>query len=170
MAGAPTPPLWIAAHEAGHAVALLALGGNIRQPLTSVRVYPYRGDPLWPYPWNGNTKGRLTGYKSAVVALSGPIAEYRVRRWKRGSIDDLLGADHMHATDDLLEAASEGEIADFNAASERAFREARRIVNRNWLAVRAVAREVQLHRWLTARRALQAIEDAGLPHPMDRMH
>jgi hypothetical protein len=105
-------PLWIATHEAGHAVAMLALSGNDPDVFTTVEVFPCDPDPpSWPYSWNGKTMGRTRGYKGAVTSLAGPIAEFRARGCRLGNINDLMERqDYFRALEDCVTAFQAGEV------------------------------------------------------------
>jgi hypothetical protein len=121
----------VSIHEAGHAVANLVLGLQFcaahvydaprqsasRESCLGEVVY----DPEIPYP----------GVYVAIVALAGPIAEARATK------TSLLAVLWSGGSHDM--AAARAALEDSRFTYSYAEREARRLVNRHWPAIQAVA-------------------------------
>jgi hypothetical protein len=129
----PPRPHWrIALHEAGHAVAHVALGAQVRQ--VSIRRTGDTGGRCWP-------ADALPPWESAIVALSGPAAELFMEDEPSDPHRDAVLAS---ADDDIYDFPTAQRLADEagfdvgDAADAAAL-----LVLERWRAIEAVARALR---------------------------
>jgi hypothetical protein len=121
-----------AIHEAGHGVAHVALGGQVRQ--VSVRRAGNTGGRCWP-------ADALPPWESAIVALAGPCAELFIEDEPSAAHRDAVLAS---ADEDIYDFPVAQRLADEHGFShEEAGEAAALLVLDNWKAVEAVARALR---------------------------
>ena len=122
----------LAVHEAGHAVAHVHLGGQVR--LVSMQRPKHTGGHCW-------LADALPPWESAIVALAGPAAEL--------FIEDEPSRDHLdavlrNADEDIHDFPVAQRLADEGGFSyDQAGEAAAQLVLEQWAAVEAVARPLR---------------------------
>jgi hypothetical protein len=122
----------LAMHEAGHAVAIVSLGGQVRQ--VSVRRAGNTGGRCW----GGDA---LPARESAIVSIAGPCAQLFVE-------DEPTDAGRAHvlanADNDSFDFPTAQRLADEHGFSyDEAVDQAALLVLDNWAAIEAVARALR---------------------------
>ena len=157
----------VAVHEAGHAVAFLALG----IPVERVEVFKRHGEKM-PL---GTPQGRCRGTQGnaflpwdAVSLFAGPIAEARHR--KRTVVECLINSGDLRQIDELLAVIP--DEAKRREMSCRCEFMAKRIVRARWTSILALANVLVRHGHvikptldtrlvMNPRRSGAAMEEAG---------
>src|ERR1051325_2348732 len=96
-------PLWIAAHESGHAVALMVMIPTAAFHSISI----YRKGSSWDGRVSYARRNLLTDFQHAVVACCGPYAEHRVRRLPRSNTDLSMWSHDYSVIDERIWEAEE---------------------------------------------------------------
>jgi hypothetical protein len=142
-------PLWIAAHESGHAVALMVM-----IPATAFHsISLYRSGSGWDGRVSYARRSLLTDFQHAVVACCGPYAEHRVRRLPRSNTDFFMWSHDYSVIDEAICDLEEAGGAPFT--HNDVLRQVRRLMRQSWPAVLRVAEALRETRYLTHRRACQ---------------
>jgi len=135
-------PFWLAAHEAGHAIARLHLvaawrrsGLDDPQSISSIRVSIENGQPRGLCKWGPEP---LSFRYQGIISVAGPVAEARARR---ATVRECLlpSADY----DIILGTVRRGWVS-----LEVSTREAEFIVRRCWRQIVRLARLLQSYREL----------------------
>ena len=136
-------PLFLAAHEAGHAVALIVLSPEHTRPFNDIEVgFDFDDKPMGRVSVGGRAKP--SPFDRAVIAMAGPIAEARIRhrRLRRGS-------DYQTA----CESVGEHEMIRVTASG-------RTLVRSYWPAVYWLARNLQIEHCVDYHDALLILHSA----------